>query len=63
MQCKKLRVVLSVGEVEVIAFAKDREAALAAAINLLSMQTELRPGWTLRVEVEGDTVTHLRRSL
>jgi hypothetical protein len=50
---KLLRVVLADGEMDVVAFAEDPKAALVEAFNPLSMQTELKAGWTLRVEEEG----------
>ena len=49
----KLRVVLSVGRTgEVVAdvVVGDGKAALVEAINLLALETELKPGWTLHVE-------------
>jgi hypothetical protein len=51
-----LRVVLVVGDVEVVAYAEDWKAALVEAFNLLEMQTELPPGWTLRVEEDGNLI-------
>jgi hypothetical protein len=35
---------------EVTAFAEDSREALVEAHNLLSFETELKPGWTLSVE-------------
>ncbi len=49
---KRLRVRLSAGSVELVAVALDEQAALIEAINLLSMQTGLKVGWSLRVEAD-----------
>jgi hypothetical protein len=45
-----MRVVLSAGSEELVAVALDERAALAEAINLLSMQRGLRAGWKLTIE-------------
>jgi hypothetical protein len=48
---KPLRVVLEV-HCRIIERAADWRQALVEADNLLEMQTELRPGWRLRIEAD-----------
>jgi hypothetical protein len=50
MPKKPLRIVLDTGTVELVAYADNAKRALIDAINLISMQEELRAGCTLKVE-------------
>jgi hypothetical protein len=49
---KPLRVALEVHDCRIIERAADWRQALVEADNLLEMQTELRPGWRLRIEAD-----------